>query len=264
MGAGLRDGTSQRRCGRLWCPPLPRVSHAGTSGCNCPHSCGLLFDVSAAVHHQGRTCDVGGIGACQERHNRRHFFGRAEPPGNRGPGGQLSSTYMTARSTCTNTRYRPLRACRRRHRFGPCRDGWLFVCPVRVSPFGVYLARIYANRGVSGELLGAARVDGTGELTIFARMGMRLMALTLVTIFVFRFVAVWNNFFLPLVMLTYSHLYPIALERNGWDSQTQHAGAPPLKCGAVPGLNFVVVPALSFAGGWHLFLQVPVVRRCAP
>jgi multiple sugar transport system permease protein len=103
---------------------------------------------------------------------------------------------------------------------------WSVLLPSMVSPFGVYLARIYANRGVSDELLDAARVDGAGELTIFARVGFRLMAPALVTIFLFQFVAVWNNFFLPLIMLTNNHLYPISLGLYGWDSQTQYAGAP--------------------------------------
>lgn len=120
---------------------------------------------------------------------------------------------------------------------------WSVLLPSMVSPFGVYLARIYANRGISGELLDAARVDGAGELTIFARVGFRLMAPALVTIFLFQFVAVWNNFFLPLIMLTNSHLYPVALGLYGWDSQTQYAGAPPfLYSVVITGALVAIVP----------------------
>jgi len=120
---------------------------------------------------------------------------------------------------------------------------WSVLLPSMVSPFGVYLARIYANRGVPDELLDAARVDGAGELTIFARVGFRLMAPALVTIFLFQFVAVWNNFFLPLIMLTNSHLYPIALGLYGWDSQTQYAGAPPfLYSVVITGALVAIVP----------------------
>lgn len=120
---------------------------------------------------------------------------------------------------------------------------WSVLLPSLVSPFGVYLARIYANRGVSNELLDAARVDGAGELTIFARVGFRLMAPALVTIFLFQFVAVWNNFFLPLIMLTNSHLYPIALGLYGWNSQTQYAGAPPfLYSVVITGALVAIVP----------------------
>lgn len=120
---------------------------------------------------------------------------------------------------------------------------WSVLLPSMVSPFGVYLARIYANRGVSNELLDAARVDGAGEITIFARVGFRLMAPALVTIFLFQFVAVWNNFFLPLIMLTNSHLYPLALGLYGWDSQTQYAGAPPfLYSVVITGALVAIVP----------------------
>jgi multiple sugar transport system permease protein len=103
---------------------------------------------------------------------------------------------------------------------------WSVLLPSLVSPFGVYLARIYAARGIPDELIDAARMDGASELTIFRRIALRLMSPALVTIFLFQFVSIWNNFFLPLIMLNNVHLYPLALGLYDWNSSTQYAGAP--------------------------------------
>ena len=61
-----------------------------------------------------------------------------------------------------------------------------------------------------GELLEAARLDGSGEVRTFFTVSTRLMAPALVTIFLFQFVAVWNNFMLPYIMLGDDNLFPDA------------------------------------------------------
>lgn len=95
---------------------------------------------------------------------------------------------------------------------------WSILLPSIVSPFGVYLSRIYAAASVPDDLLDAARVDGSGEFRTFATVAMRIMSPALVTIFLFQFVAVWNNFFLPLVMLSDQSLYPITLGLQTWNT----------------------------------------------
>src|SRR6266487_1845594 len=93
---------------------------------------------------------------------------------------------------------------------------WAVLLPSIVSPFGVYLSRIYAASSVPDELLEAARIDGAGELRTFATVAMRLMTPALVTIFLFQFVGIWNNYFLPLVMLSNQQLYPITVGLKTW------------------------------------------------
>ena len=95
---------------------------------------------------------------------------------------------------------------------------WAIILPSIISPFGVYLSRIYAAASVPDELLDAARVDGSGEFRTFATVATRIMMPALVTIFLFQFVAVWNNFFLPLVMLSDQSLYPITLGLQTWNT----------------------------------------------
>ncbi|MGW5127102.1 carbohydrate ABC transporter permease [Streptomyces sp. NPDC004069] len=103
-------------------------------------------------------------------------------------------------------------------RVGLANTYWAVLLPSFVSPFGVYLCRIYAAASVPDELLEAARLDGAGEFRIFRVVGLRIMTPALVTIFLFQFVGVWNNYFLPLVMLSDPKLYPITLGLTSWQS----------------------------------------------
>ena len=86
---------------------------------------------------------------------------------------------------------------------------WAMLIPSMVSPFGVFLGQVYAKSSVPTELLEAARIDGAGEARIFFTMVLRLLAPAMVTIFLFIFVATWNNFLLPLMMFDDPALKPV-------------------------------------------------------
>ena len=88
---------------------------------------------------------------------------------------------------------------------------WSVLLPGFVSPFGVYLSRIYAAASVPDELLEAARLDGAGEFRTFATIATRLMMPAQATVLLFQFVAIWNNYFLPLIMLNNEKLFPITV-----------------------------------------------------
>lgn len=96
---------------------------------------------------------------------------------------------------------------------------WAVLLPSCVSPFGVYLSRIYAASAVPDELLEAARIDGANEFQSFT-VALHLMLPALVTIFLFQFVAIWNNYFLPLVMLSDEKLFPITVGLQTWNVTT--------------------------------------------
>jgi multiple sugar transport system permease protein len=85
------------------------------------------------------------------------------------------------------------------------------ILPCAVSPFGVYLMRIYAEGAIPSELMEAARLDGAGEFRIFCSIAFRLLAPGFVTVMIFGFVATWNNYFLPLIMLSESKWYPLTV-----------------------------------------------------
>jgi len=95
---------------------------------------------------------------------------------------------------------------------------WAVLLPGLVSPFGLYLCRIYAEASVPASVIESGRVDGAGELRIFFAFGLRMMTPALVTVFLFQLVAIWNNYFLPLVMLADERLYPITLGLVTWQS----------------------------------------------
>jgi multiple sugar transport system permease protein len=96
---------------------------------------------------------------------------------------------------------------------------WAVIIPSIVSPFAVYLGRVYAAEAVPDEILEAARIDGAGEIRIFTTIVLRIMSPAIVTIFLFSFVFVWNNFFLALVMLSNQNLYPVTLGLYEWFTQ---------------------------------------------
>ncbi|MFI6737805.1 carbohydrate ABC transporter permease [Nonomuraea sp. NPDC050451] len=102
---------------------------------------------------------------------------------------------------------------------------WAVILPSLVSPFGLYLMRIYAQDAVPDSILEAARIDGAGEAKIFFRIAMRLLAPGLVTVVLFTLVTTWNNYFLPLIMLNDPNLYPITVGLASWASQAVGGGA---------------------------------------
>lgn len=92
---------------------------------------------------------------------------------------------------------------------------WAIIIPSAVSPFGVFLGMVYAQSSVPTELLEAARIDGAGEGRIFFTIVLRLLGPAMVTIFLFIFVAAWNNFLLPLMMISSPDLKPVTLGLYG-------------------------------------------------
>jgi ABC transporter, permease protein len=133
------------------------------------------------------------------------------------------------------------------HSLGLTDTIWSIILPSCVSPFGVFLGRMYAQTSVPDELLEAARIDGAGESRIFFTMVLRLLAPAMVTIFLFIFVATWNNFLLPLMMVTNNEqLKPVTLGLYGMMSYFS-----PTYGAVLQGALFGVLPLMAL----FLFLQ---------
>ncbi|WP_182887660.1 carbohydrate ABC transporter permease [Microbispora sp. H10885] len=88
---------------------------------------------------------------------------------------------------------------------------WSVLLPQVLSPYSVYLARIYARAAVPASLLEAGRLDGAGEWRLFHRVALPMLTPAMVTIFLFQFVAIWNNFLLPFIMLGDDHRFPLTV-----------------------------------------------------
>ncbi|WP_322500516.1 carbohydrate ABC transporter permease [Streptomyces rochei] len=123
-------------------------------------------------------------------------------------------------------------------------DSYLSVLlPQVLSPYGVYLARIYAAAAVPADVVEAGRMDGAGEWRIFTRVALPMMVPGLVTVFLFQFVAVWNNFLLPYIMLSDDEKFPITLGLH--TLLEQGANTPALYTLVITGAFFAVLPLVA-------------------
>ena len=129
---------------------------------------------------------------------------------------------------------------------------WAIILPSLVNPFGVYLMRVYAADAVDYSLIEAARVDGVGELRIFIQVAFRLLMPGAVTVFLFTLVATWNNYFLPLIMLSTPEKFPIPVGLAQWQSiSSAGSGGQALFSTVITGSMVSVVPLILV----FIFLQ---------
>ncbi len=112
--------------------------------------------------------------------------------------------------------------------------------PFLVAPFGVFLMRQYMQ-GLPRDLLDAARVDGAGELHIFARVFLPLCGPALATLGILTFLASWNNFLWPLVVAQTEQTYtlPVALALYSTGQNSTQYGL------LLAGATIVVLPVLA-------------------
>lgn len=93
---------------------------------------------------------------------------------------------------------------------------WAVILPSLVYPPGVFLMRVYADDAIPNELIDAGRVDGAGEFHIFSALTLRLLMPGFVTVLILSFVATWNNYFLPLVVLSSAEYFPVTVGLAQW------------------------------------------------
>ncbi|MFF9195382.1 carbohydrate ABC transporter permease [Streptomyces sp. NPDC014779] len=139
---------------------------------------------------------------------------------------------------------------------------WAVLIPVLVNPFGVYLARVFSAGYIPNEALEAARIDGAGELRTFWSIGLRMVMPGFVTVFLFQFTAIWNNFFLPLVMLSDQKLFPLSLGLYAWNSNA-HAEPdyyPLVVTGSLLAVVPLVVAFVSLQRHWKAGLTAGSVK----
>ncbi len=104
---------------------------------------------------------------------------------------------------------------------------------------------VFATEAIPTEILEAARMDGAGELRTFFTISMRLLAPGIVTVLLFTTVATWNNYFLPLIMLSDPDWYPLTVGLNQWNAQAQSAGSQPVFNLVLTGSLLSIVPIVA-------------------
>jgi multiple sugar transport system permease protein len=141
-------------------------------------------------------------------------------------------------------------------KFGMTNSYASVILPQLVSPFAIYLCKIYAEASVPDEIMEAARIDGSSELRIFWSVGSRLMLPALATVLLLQFIAIWNNFLLPFVMLTSNSLYPLTLGLYGMLQPT--GGQPNQYSLVIAGVFLSILPLailfLSLQRFWRIDL----------
>lgn len=93
--------------------------------------------------------------------------------------------------------------------------GWLntwlpLTIPAMAGVFGVFLSRQFIA-SIPDALIEAAKIDGCTEVSIFARLIMPLSKPLLATLGIFTFLASWNSFLGPLVILRDEQLLTLPL-----------------------------------------------------
>lgn len=138
-------------------------------------------------------------------------------------------------------------------KLGVVNTPWAVIIPSLITPFGFYLMWVFAAEAVPDELLEAARVDGSSELNTFFRISLPLLAPGIVTVALFAIVATWNNYFLPLIMLTSEKWKPLTTGLNDIKLQTYSAagGTQPLQNIIITGSLLTIIPLIIA----FLFLQ---------
>ena len=84
------------------------------------------------------------------------------------------------------------------------------LLPSFISIFSVYLMVAYWNQ-IPQELFDAAEIDGANDLLIFFKIGLPNIIPGFITLVLLAFVGIWNNFFLPLVLLNSRAKMPLIL-----------------------------------------------------
>ena len=123
------------------------------------------------------------------------------------------------------------------------------LLPSIISPYGIYLSRIYAAAVVSDDLLEAGRIDGAGEYRLAWSVGLRPMVPGMVTLLLLQFVAIWNNFLLPYLMIANDRRFPMTV--GLYTMLNQGASQPALYSLVVMGVFLSVLPLIAL----FLFLQ---------
>lgn len=98
------------------------------------------------------------------------------------------------------------------NRMGLVNTYWGILVPGLASIFGIFLVRQFAL-SLPDSLIEAARMDGASDFGIYVRIILPLMKPILVTLGLFTFMGIWNDFLWPLIIMTDDSMYtlPVAV-----------------------------------------------------
>jgi ABC-type glycerol-3-phosphate transport system permease component len=94
--------------------------------------------------------------------------------------------------------------------------GWIdsylaLVIPAATPAFGIFLMRQYIVQGVPGEIIDAARIDGSGEFNTFLQVALPLVRPAIGAFAIYEFLGAWNSFLWPLIIIRSATLVTLPL-----------------------------------------------------
>lgn len=78
---------------------------------------------------------------------------------------------------------------------------WALIVPSMVDAYGIFMMKQFIE-SMPGELMDAARIDGASEFGIYSRIILPQMGPPLASLGIFTFMATWNDYLWPLIVLT--------------------------------------------------------------
>ena len=95
---------------------------------------------------------------------------------------------------------------------------WGLIIPSMVDAFGIFLMRQFVE-SLPGELIDAGRIDGASEFGIYWRIVLPQMGAALATLGIFTFMATWNDYLWPLIVITTHEKRTLPLLLTWYNSQ---------------------------------------------
>ena len=86
-------------------------------------------------------------------------------------------------------------------KFGLIDSLWALILPSMVDAYGIFMMKQFIE-SMPGELMDAARIDGASEFGIYSRIILPQMGPPLASLGIFTFMATWNDYLWPLIVLT--------------------------------------------------------------
>ncbi len=128
--------------------------------------------------------------------------------------------------------------------------GWIdqaraLYLPGAASAFGIFLMRQFVASSIPKDLVEAARLDGCSELGIYARIVLPLLKPALGTLGLVTFIASWNNFIGPLVVLRSPEHYTLPLALRSLQSPVDTEWGALMAGSAIATIPLVILFALS-------------------
>ena len=128
--------------------------------------------------------------------------------------------------------------------------GWIdqpkaLYIPGAASAFGIFLMRQFVTSSIPRDLIEAARMDGCSEIGIYARIVLPLLKPALGTLGLITFIASWNNFMGPLIVMRSPDMYTLPLALRSLQSPVNPEWGALMTGSAIATLPLVVLFVLS-------------------